>query len=202
MKTQTLILALVAATIVGGCQVVKDVGGNVAGSFQSSDKKFVQRTINEWVALAGAEIRWNEVPLVYQERKLNDFENFVRFLKDEKTSAPFQPYCSPRATSYPRSRRSITKQELYFVAAALSMVVAYCDADPNDEEYQLSYESFKWVLTRMRQAGLPVPAGVQTGLACGLDKDVQEYKQQNPGRSVDAEVLDWIKDNKLWGCRH
>jgi len=199
MKTQTLIFVLVAATIVGGCQAVKDVGGNVADSFQSSDKKFVQRTINEWSALAGAEIRWNEVPVGLQEHNLHNLKNFARFTKDKEF--PVETYCSPRATSYPRSRRSITKQELPLIAHALGMTVS-CDADPNDKLYQVVYEIFKWILTRVRQSGLPVRADWQNGLACVLDKAVQEYKQQNPGRPVDAEVLDWIKANRWWKSYH
>lgn len=202
MKAHTLISVLVAAAIVVGCQAVKDVGGNVASSFQSSEKKFVQRTINQWTTLARVEIRWNEVPMAHQGRNLDNLPTLIRFLRlTASKDVPFVVSCFPRATTYPRSRDSIIKQELIIVAVALAQVVVLCNATPDSEKYQVEYETVKWVLTRMREAGLTVPAASQQGMVCAMDEMVQQYKQQNAGQPVDADVLDWIKENQLWGCR-
>jgi len=201
MKSYTLIFTLVAAVITGGCQTMAEISGNAASPFRSSEKKFVQRTINEWAALSRAEIRWNEVPLTLQDRNLDNLPTLVRFLRHrvDQEGVPFAPSCFPRATTYPRSRHSITKQELILVAAALGALVAVCNATPDSEKYQIDYESLKWMLTRLREVGL-AHAGMQNEMVCDIDERVQQYKQQNPGRPVDGDVLDWIKDNQLWNC--
>jgi len=203
------ILAMVFIAI-AGCQAVKEVGG-------SKVDEFAQQKVDEWVALSGVEVQWGYVPEKYRGRGLDKLPTLGRFL-DRGEELPFYISCFPQpATSYPRSHRSIIAQELPFVAVVLGMTVGWCNAvrdslddDRHVELYQLVYEWHRWALTRLQEAWLPYRGGTRIPLSrefrakwvCAVDKAVQEYKQQNPGLPVDTEVLDWIKDNQLWNCRH
>jgi len=125
--------------------------------------------------------------------------------------------CTPQPTlSYPRSRRAVRPNELYFIAMMSGVAVAGCDADHDSadfdaEVYRVFYKGVKRGLEMLQQLGLldfnipatinaTVRASVIVPWACLVDVAVQEYKQENPGRPVDADVLNWLKDNKALGC--
>jgi len=201
MKAQTLISVLVAATIVGGCQAVKESGDGIAKSFRQSGKQFVQQKLDEWIALAGAEVQWNHVP---EDRQRT---GVLRLLlgKKEGNWVSFFGSCEPSLRfSYPHLKKeSINSQkELFEFAQNLGWYVAVCD-DDDRERYQLEYEANKWMLARWREAGLRLNEWMRAGIFCGLDKEVRRYKQHNPGRPIDSDVLNFMKVNYLptrWTC--
>lgn len=200
MKSQTLVAVLVAVAIVGGCQAVKESGDGIGKSFRQSGKQFVQQKLDEWIALAGVEVQWNHVPEEFQR------QGMARFVlgKDKSRSASFNEGCEPSPKMvYPRSRESIDSQkELFEFARSIGWWIAACD-DGDHERYQLEHEANKWRLARWREAGLRLNEWMRSGVFCTLDREVRKYKQRNPGRPVDADVLDFMKVNYLpddWVC--
>jgi len=203
MKTQTLISVLVAAAIVGGCQAVKESGDGIAKSFRQSGKEFAQQKIDEWVALAGVEVRWNEIPADRQRTGVTRF-----LLGKDRLGHLYggRVYCEPSpSVTQERSRESINSQkELFYIAGSLGWAVAVCDGDSDRERYQVAHEATKWRLARWREAGLRLTDEQHANMFCNLKWDVRRYKQHNPGQPVDADVLKWFRKNYLrggWECR-
>jgi len=201
MKAQTLLAALIVATIVGGCQAVKEIDGNIAKTIRQSGKQFVQQKLDEWIDLAGAEVQWNHVPEKYRR------QGVARALlgKNRSGHSAFFGGCEPSLRfSYPRSRESINShKELFEFAISLGWFVAGCDGNSELERYQIEHEAAKWVLVRWREAELRRTQFQRAFMFCGLDHEVRRYKQHNPGRPIDADVLNFMKDNPIptgWEC--
>lgn len=203
MKAQTLISVLAAAAIVGGCQAVQESGDDIGKSFRQSGKQFVQQKLDEWIDLAGVEVQWNHVPKEHQRHGVAR----ALFGKDKQGHLyDGYVYCEPSPSiTVQRSRESINSQnELLRIAFGLGWAVAKCDGDGDLERYQLYHESHKWALARWREAGLRISHKQHANMFCALKMAVRRYKQRNPGRSIDADVLKWFKENYLrggWECR-
>jgi len=189
MKTRIAFFAsiLLSATIVGGCQ---------------SMKEDAHQKIDEWIDLAGVGVYWNHIP---ENRRRTGLTSFV--LGKNKDGYNSYGGCEPSPwMAYPRSKESIdSPKELFRFAQELGWGVAECDDGGNRERYQLAYKANKWVLMRWREAGLRLTDQQRADVFCGVDWDLRRYKQHNPGRPVDTDVLDFLKDNPLpngWECGH
>lgn len=185
MKNSLIVAFIATVTLVGGCQSVK---------------QDVQQKLDEWIALAEAEVRWNEIP---ESRQRTGVTRFIL----GKNKDRYQAYgnCKPSSVLfYPHSKESIDSQkELFRFATQLGWQVADCDGGSDRERYQLAHKANKWALERWREAGRRLTDQQRADIFCGVDWDMRRYKQHNPGRPVDTDVLDFLKDNPLpngWEC--
>jgi len=187
MKTRIAFFAsiLLSATIVGGCQ---------------SMKEDAHQKIDEWIDLAGVGVYWNQVPA---DRRRTGVTRFLLGKNKDRYKSYVDCEPSPRMY-YPRSKQSIdSPKELFRFAINLGWSVANCDGDGDRERYQLAHKANKWVLARWREAGLRLTDQQRADIFCGIDGDLRRYKRQKPGRPVDTDVLDFLKDNPLpngWEC--
>ena len=205
MKSPLVMAFVAATTLVGGCQAMKEGDDNMSTSFQQPNKRIVQQKIDELLALSGVEVRWNK----YQGDIEEDMFNLVLSGEGPDFFDLFDPSCTPHPTvSYPRTRRSVRPNDLYTIAMLSGVVVAGCDADSDVEVYQVVYKGVKRGLEVLQQLELldfNIPGmrvSVIAPWTCLVDAEVQEYKQENPGRPVDAKVLGWLKDNIVLKCDH
>jgi len=185
MKILLMTVFAVVVTIVSGCQ---------------SMKEDAHRNIDEWVDLAGVGIYWDQVP---EDRRRTGVTRFVLGKNKER----YQSYsvCEPSPRMwYSRSKESINSpKELFRFVSSLGWAVADCGDGGDRERYQLAHKAKEWALMRWRESGLRLTDQQRADIFCGIDGDLRRYKQHNPGRSVDTDVLDFLKDNPLpngWEC--
>jgi len=185
MKILLMTVFAVVAILVSGCQ---------------SMKEDAHRNIDEWVDLAGVEVYWDHIP---ESRRRTGLTGFV--LGENKDGYNSYGGCgSSPWMSYPRSKESIdSPKELFRFVQELGWGVADCGGGSGRERYQLAHAANEWALMRWREAGLRLTNQQRADIFCGIDGDLRRYKQHNPGRPVDTDVLDFLKDNPLpngWEC--